>query len=487
MPVLIRIAFRNLIEHKSKTLIIGGLLALGVAILIVGNSFMDTAAQGVKDTFTANYTGDIFISGRAKGTVSLFGVQAAGGQEDTPILPYRDKIEAKLASMRDVSGYTGQVSGFGIASVSDSDEQSFTLLFGIQPDSYRKLFSEATINQGHFLSGDEEGLIISQATLDRFNKSFKRTLKIGDTITLTSMGKSGFKIRTVPIAGVISYKVDSSANDYISYVDVNTLRLINGLTVGGDEDTVISDDQKALLSASDEDAMFGSETLVHDNGGSAQAAEAAAAASAAPKKLKAAVADPGAWQFELVRVKNPLRTQRVVSELNAWFAANKIDAQAGDWKAAAGPFSQSIDVIRIVFDIAIIIIAVVAIIIMMNTLVISVMERTGEIGTMRALGAQKGFVRSMFFIETLSIALVFGCIGTLLAFATVGILNACNIQATNDFFKILFAGKTLHTAVNPVSILSSLVLMVLTAVIAHLYPVSLALKIEPVTAMQTAE
>jgi putative ABC transport system permease protein len=73
MPVLIRIAFRNLLEHKAKSLIIGVLLALGVVILVVGNSFMDTAARGVKDTFIGNYTGDIFIAARAKVPVSLLG------------------------------------------------------------------------------------------------------------------------------------------------------------------------------------------------------------------------------------------------------------------------------------------------------------------------------------------------------------------------------------------------------------------------------
>ena len=121
----------------------------------------------------------------------------------------------------------------------------------------------------------------------------------------------------------------------------------------------------------------------------------------------------------------------------------------------------------------------------MNTLVISVIERTGEIGTMRALGAQKGFVRKMFFIETLTIALVFGAIGTILALGAVGILNAVHIQATNAFLEILFAGKVLHTSVSLASVLSSLILMILVAVLAHLYPVSLALKIEPVRAMQT--
>jgi putative ABC transport system permease protein len=481
MPVLVRIAFRNLLEHKSKTFIIGGLLALGVIILIVGNSFMDTAARGVKDTFIANYTGDVFISGKAKGPVSLFGVQAVGGQETTPILPFRDKIEAKLGSMPGVSGKASQVTGFGLATIKDSDEQSFALLFGVDPADYRKLFDGAIMKQGHFIGPTEEGLVVSQKTLDRFNKSFSKTLKVGDEITLTGMGKSGFRIRTVPIVGIVGYRTESEATDFISYVDVNTLRLLEGLTLGDDEDTVVSADQKALLATSSEDDLFGAETMVKDS----PAKPVAAKPQTAAPKLKAATVDTGAWHFELVRLKNPAEADKVVTELNTWFAANKIEAQAGNWKAAAGPFAQSIDVVRVIFDIAIIIVAVVAIIIMMNTLVISVIERTGEIGTMRALGAQKGFVRKMFFIETLTIAMVFGAIGTILALGAVGILNAVHIQATNAFLEILFAGKVLHTSVSLASVLSSLILMILVAVLAHLYPVSLALKIEPVRAMQT--
>lgn len=481
MPVLLRIAFRNLLEHKSKTFIIGGLLALGVVILIVGNSFMDTAALGIKDTFIANYTGDVFISGKAKGPVSLFGVQSVGGQETTPILPYRDKVLAKLATMPQISGMTGQVTGFALTTVKDSDEQGFALLFGIEPAEYRKLFNSASIKEGHFLQPGEEGIIVSQNAIERLNKTFSRKFKIGDELILTGMGKAGFKIRSVPLVGIVSYKTDSEATDFISYVDVNTLRILQGLTLGNDEDMVVTADEKALLAASSEDELFGSETMVKDS----PAPKPAAAPKAAPAAKKAVVADSGAWQFELVRLKNPADADRVVAELNVWFAANNIEAQAGGWKVAAGPFAQSIDVVRIVFDIAIIIVAVVAIIIMMNTLVISVIERTGEIGTMRALGAQKGFVRKMFFIETLAIALVFGAIGTVLAFGAVGILNALHIQASNAFLQILFAGKVLHTAVNPLSVLSSLILMVLVAVLAHLYPVSLALKIEPVRAMQT--
>ena len=63
MPVLIRIALRNIREHTSKSLIIGSLVVLGVIIIVLGNSLLDTAEQGVHRMFIDNYTGDVFISG----------------------------------------------------------------------------------------------------------------------------------------------------------------------------------------------------------------------------------------------------------------------------------------------------------------------------------------------------------------------------------------------------------------------------------------
>jgi putative ABC transport system permease protein len=479
MPVLIRIAFRNLLEHKSKSLIIGVLLALGVIILIVGNAFMDTAAKGVKDTFIANYTGDVFVSGTStNGPVSVFGVQAAGGQETTPILPYYDKVIAKIKTLPQVTGTAGQVTGFGLATLKDGEEQTFALLFGIEPTEYRRLFDQAKIAEGSFLAPGQEGLVISKKALERFSKQLKKDVKVGDEITLTGMGKAGFKIRTIPLVGVVEYANESEATDFISYVDVNTLRILQGMTLGNDEDTPVTEDQKALLASTDEDALFGGGEEIVAN----KAAKPAAPAAAARKPV---VVDSGAWQYILARVKNPAQAPVVIAELNRFFAAEGIPAKAGDWKVAAGPFAQSIDVVRIVFDVAIIIVAIVAIIIMMNTLVISVIERTGEIGTMRALGAQKGFIRQMFLAETITIATVFGLIGMGLGFGIIGILNAAHIAASNAFLKILFAGNILHAAINPMSVISSLVLVILVAVAAHLYPVAVALKIEPVRAMQT--
>jgi putative ABC transport system permease protein len=478
MPVLVRIAFRNLLEHRAKSLIIGVLIALGVVILVVGNSFMDTAAKGVKDTFTGNYTGDLFVSAKSRSPISLFGMQSVGGMESTPVLPYFDKVLEKIKSEPGVVAYSSQVTGFAVVSPKDSEKQGFAILFGIEPASYYKVFQNADAVEGRLLRPGEPGLLISSQARDRYEKEFGFTPKLGETLLLTGLGNSSFSIRAVPLVGIIKYKTETDATSFISYADVNTVRLISGMTIGSALDAPVSERQKAILSASEED-LFAGEKIV------AAGDSVAPPPPPRPADLKPDEADTGAWHFILARTKSPAAAKTLVASLNLWFAQEGIEAQAGDWKSAAGPFATSIDVVRIIFNVAIIIVAIVAVIIMMNTLVISVIERTGEIGTMRALGAQKSFVRRMFLIETLTIASVFGLVGLAIAFGTIWILGAANIQASNPFLEILFAGKVLKPAVNALSVAMSLVLVGIVAVIAHLYPVSIALKIEPVRAMQT--
>ena len=69
------------------------------------------------------------------------------------------------------------------------------------------------------------------------------------------------------------------------------------------------------------------------------------------------------------------------------------------------------------------IIAFVSTLIIMNTLVISVTERLQEIGTMRAIGAQKMFVRKMILAETLILAVSSSLIGVAISATILGILS----------------------------------------------------------------
>lgn len=57
----------------------------------------------------------------------------------------------------------------------------------------------------------------------------------------------------------------------------------------------------------------------------------------------------------------------------------------------------------------------------MNTMLVSVSERTREIGIRRAVGARQADIRDQFLIESGVICLVGGCIGVVLAFVFTGI------------------------------------------------------------------
>ena len=78
MGVIFRLVIRNLTEHKAKTFIIALFLIFGVAIVILGNSFLESVNKGLEKDFRANVTGDIAISIKPeKGTmIDVFGVNS---------------------------------------------------------------------------------------------------------------------------------------------------------------------------------------------------------------------------------------------------------------------------------------------------------------------------------------------------------------------------------------------------------------------------
>jgi putative ABC transport system permease protein len=518
-------AFRNLLEHKAKSLIVGILLSLGVLILVLGNSFLDASRRGIEASFTANYTGELIVTGVADGPVSLFGVQSVGGLDVTPIIPDYEKVFGKVISTQGVMAASGVASGFGIVTRDDTEipmgmtaesdeeeiESGFVMLFGIDAENYWKLFTNIEVVDGKTIQPGQPGLMVAHERLEKIGKSLKRQLSIGDEVLIQGFSGSGMRLRSVPIVGTFRQISEGAGPEQLSYIDIDSLRVLNNMTVGSSEGIELDEQTTAMLAMDDLEELFSGDLFSDDmfsNGmffdgspsGSTSAGGTAMGGGAGfaftdegldsilgdtSTRERLNVADTGAWHSIVVRLDDPARTKQVVAELNAWFAAEGIEAQAGDWQKAAGPYAQSVDVLRIVFTVAIIILAVVAVIIIMNTLVVSVIERTGEIGTMRALGAGKGFVRKMFAAETVTLALGFGLIGIVLSFIAVGIINALGIEASNPFLEILFGGKVLRTIIEPLSVLSALVLITLVGLAASIYPVSVALRIQPVQAMQT--
>jgi ABC-type lipoprotein release transport system permease subunit len=588
-------ALRNLSEHKGKTLIIGTIIALGVGILLVGNALMDTAALGIERSFIDNYTGHIMISGTSDGAISLFGVQTVGGIDPTPTIPDYSRVFEIVSQLPGVVAFTPQLTGFGLlrreADESDDPDggqdtrnSTFTLLFGIEPQSYQQTFSNIQLVQGRYLESGERGILLSMDRLRQLYRDSKRAeaererarlreasqpqddqhqnpanaheeqavesqesdidpvvasdeeagssevtdeelfafLSVGDSLRILGGFNQGLpRIRVVPVVGIYEQANEAQGvgSDLITFVDAQTLRALLNLNVSAQEAVLLRDEETALLrnfgQFSGQDFatdLFSEELFGDDLFGSADELFSTADFDAADpfglasmgladgelpgipsitmvdeSRNDANLTDPsrGAWHYILIRLEQGNQANRVIAQLNRVFAEANIDAQASNWEAAAGPFAQTADVIRTVFNISIIIIGVVAILIMMNTMVISVIERTSEIGTMRALGAQSQTIRNLFLWETLVITTVFGVMGMLFGLFITGVLNIIGIPANNTFLQVLFAGPVLRPRISLLSLVYSLGIVSGIGILAHLYPVSVAVKIPPVRAMQS--
>ncbi len=78
----------------------------------------------------------------------------------------------------------------------------------------------------------------------------------------------------------------------------------------------------------------------------------------------------------------------------------------------------------------------------------------------------------------------FGLLASVLVTVVFAILNALKIPLENDFAKLLLGGNFIHLVPSLGSYIGTLVSVFLVGVLAHLYPVSVALRISPVKAMQ---
>jgi putative ABC transport system permease protein len=513
LDLVLRIALRNLKEHRRKTLIIGIIVALGVTILLVGNSLMDTAALGIQRSFIDNYTSHVIISGIAvDGPVSLFGVQSVGGLEATPTIPEYQKILDEVANYDEVEKSTSQITGFGLLRTDREDIEGIesgtpSLLFGIDPNTYHEMFTNIKIIEGRYLEAGEQGIMISdnrrndmventkEFVLDETGEEIDFNISVGDKIRIIGFGqgRSLPSIKVVPILGIFEQINDTEGvgSEFISFIDTSTIRSMLDLTLGFDGSFEIDAGATSLLDfefddtqdffADESDFVFTVEEEAFTEENIYDVFDDLSSNSTIPE----AQVDTGAWHHILLRLNNQNQDTQIIERLVTFFEEEGINAQAGNWEVAAGPFATTADVIRIVFNVAIIIVGIVAVIIMMNTLVISVIERTSEIGTMRALGARKGFIRKLFLYEIAAISLLFGIIGLLVGSGIIGIINLLGFEASNTFLKILFAGPVLQPGISITNIIISLSLVIAVSLTAQLYPIQLALKIQPIKAIAT--
>ena len=125
----------------------------------------------------------------------------------------------------------------------------------------------------------------------------------------------------------------------------------------------------------------------------------------------------------------------------------------------------------------------VAIIVIMNTLSMTAMERVSEIGMMRAVGGQKSFLRSMFVKETAYLSFFFGGIGIIAGIVLSLVLQALKLETQNEFLQLAYGGDYLNPIIRIGDLLLGIVQLGIVTLLSLLYPIKLVGKITPLDAI----
>jgi putative ABC transport system permease protein len=109
----------------------------------------------------------------------------------------------------------------------------------------------------------------------------------------------------------------------------------------------------------------------------------------------------------------------------------------------------------------------------MNVMLVSVRERTREIGVRKALGATRASILRQFFLETIFVVGLSGGVGLVLAYGFCGLVNLFPMPP-------FFAGMLASWKLGALSIF----LLAIIAVLSALYPANRAASVDPIEALR---
>jgi putative ABC transport system permease protein len=495
--LIFRIAVRNLIRRGRKTVVVALLIAVGVAAFFLGNAVLESSIGGIQRTFSDNFTADLSINAHSDQSFSLFGpdIPVIGDYESTPLIVNARDVGARAAGVRGVVA-TAYVFSSPVL-LEGGGVRSPGLGIGAIGDEYFSLFQAPQFTLGAPPAPGSSGwAVITEEWASEIAASQGHPLVPGDVLKLSLFRSQTFTIREARLVGVIRYQPRNAALKHVIIADGRILRALCGYS-----QTDAPDASAAGLSSqgqsSDLDSLFSGSA--NGTGATVDQAQGSTPISmdelknllneahrAGTRSAESALGHDGPWHFILVRTMPGESRSRIAGELRRDFEAAGLAVQVRDWRGTAGGVATYVFLMQIVLYVGIFMLAGIVLILTMNSLVMSVFERTAEIGTMRAIGAQRNFVQKLFIVETCTMTIASGIGGVLLGLLAVGLLDRAPLQFRNQILVLLFGGSSLHPGISIWNILLSVCAAFVLGLIAWVYPVRLALRIQPVRAIHAS-
>jgi len=120
----------------------------------------------------------------------------------------------------------------------------------------------------------------------------------------------------------------------------------------------------------------------------------------------------------------------------------------------------------------------------LNTALMSVFERTREIGTLRAVGARRSRVLLLFLIEAALLAAGAAALGGLLGASAVAVFGRLGIPAFSEAQRYSYGGDFLFPVVNWGDVVRVPFFMLLVCIAAAVGPAAVAARMRPADSLR---
>ncbi len=507
MNLIIKIAWRNIMRHRGKSFVIGAILFVGALLMTVGNGVISGMDRGLEKNIVNGFTGDIVLISDEQQSDNVF-IEFMGKSIE-PVHNFK-QIDSVLQTVDFIDRYLPIGKNAAMVLNEEGGAPGFSYIIGVDFDRYQEMFPDnLRAIEGRLLAPGEQGVLVPTGArkemFDYTNIWFICETCSPDTARMPpearqAFDKLDFKDNVVymgmttdntstdirlGIKGIINYNALNTIYGHFSIADIESYRQCLGYFASS-EKVALSEKEQELLSLEEQDldALFAEGELFADASSSVLELETPVFEEKSEPVVHESVdPDEGTYNMVLILLEEHRGLDKRVAALNALLDEHDLGVRAISWKKAMGMIGSMAVLIKGALFVFVMLLFLVAIIIIVNTLSMAAIERTPEIGMMRAIGARRRFISSMFFGETALLSFFFGGLGVVVGLIGIRILSMLNIQSQNDMVQLLFGGDTFQPYLMVGDI--ALVLMQLTIVtlLAVVYPMLVAQNITPLDAV----
>lgn len=402
--MLLKIAFRNILRNRRRSIMSVAAIAVGAIAMVLFGGFVSTIILGFQtDVVRGNghlavYRNGYFTFG--SGNPAVWGMPA---YKDVLKTIADDPVLAPLTRV-----VTPRVALFGIAGNFAVDASRTFMGTGVLPDDSFRMRQWDNYGMYAWRQVPSSGLDNADPSKGVIGMGLARVLGLCERLKLDKCPPPPPRPDAADQAPVANDIADLAAREKTpESADANALPHIDLLaaTAGGAPNVVTFNVNRADRQGVKE--LDDAAVIMH---------------LSLAQQLLYGRAEPRATAI-VVQLHRTTDIPAARSRLNALIAERKLDLEVRDFQEIIPMYSQIVGMFGAIFSFIAAIMGVIVLFTVVNTMGMSVMERTAEIGTARAIGLRRGGIRRQFVLEGCFLGAIGATGGIALGIALAYIVN----------------------------------------------------------------